>query len=328
MKKAELQAKLAELKIDFNDKDSVEELKKKLAQHTMPLAKSEPTLPYVLMDAEDDNQILAELGGAIIDHFVYSFKQDGKEVTSLSKTGVDAVCVEMANTKNIIYDVVDTQFREDADYFYVDVKVERSRLLFSESGEYKGKAPMGSATGHKRQAKQQRTKFGLKDDQFAYEKAFSKAERNAKMSLIPKPFVLEMIKQFRGEGKVKQIEMRTKVGENHLRLIHGIGAESGMSHEKIKDLVKQKFGYDSLNELEVADLQELTQLIKGQAQETKDLRLPFVLLGEFNARNFMKAKQDAWWKRALEVSQNDPEKATKLVLDQLKGLDEGGDTNA
>lgn len=319
MKKSELQAKLLEMKIDFDEKDSVDELKKKLAVHSVP-AKTEPSLPYVLMDAEDDQIILAELGGAMIEHCVYSFEQDGKKIVGLSKTGVDAVCVEMANSKNMIYEVVDSGVREDPEYFFVDVKVERSRLLFTKDGEFKGKVPMGSATGHKRQAKQMRTKFGVKDNPFAYEMAFSKAERNAKMSLIPKPFIIEMVKKFQGEGRVKQIAMRSKVNEGHLRLIHGVGGEQGISHEKLKDIVKKEFGYDSLNELEVADVDRLVTLLKASAKP-KDFRLPLTLMGEFNARGFLKAKQDAWWKRALEVCANDPLKAEAKVLAQLKEQD-------
>lgn len=320
MKKAEIQKELEQRGIPYEEKDKVSVLKNKLNQTKAIIPKKEsPSLPYMLMDRQDDTLILQELQGAVIEHLVYSFKdRGGKEITSLSKAGVDQTVLEMSNKKNFVYEVVDTNFREDEKYFYVDVKVERSRLLFNRRGEYKGKIPMGSATGHKRQAKKVFTRKGLQDDQFAYEKAFSKAERNAKMSLIPKPFVLEMIKLFRKKGQVKEITLEQKIGSAELRTIHAVGAELGLNHEKIKDLVRDQFGYESLNEIEKGQLQEVMELLKGM-EKPRMPKIPMELIGFFNEKGTLKAKREAIWSSVLKEVGGEVNKAVEVIKTRMRG---------
>ena len=58
--------------------------------------------PFTAMDKLDDEAIVAELQGQIVDTLAYQFEKDGQTVTGLSKAGVDAVCREMAKQGEVI----------------------------------------------------------------------------------------------------------------------------------------------------------------------------------------------------------------------------------
>ena len=317
MKKAEIRKKLDKLNIPYTEKDSVDILNKKLAQAKM-LEKKEPNLPYVLMDSEDDQQILAELQGAVLDTYVYSFEQEGKTITGLSRAGVEQACRESANKRGEVYRIMDEpKVEEDAEYIKAIIKAGRYKILLDKKGNFKGEILLDTAIGAKRQWKKLRTRDGkIIDNRFAFEMAISKAQRNAKMSLLPYKFIAEMINIYRKQGKEKVIIAGKKIGSAQLQYLHGLSNEYGITHEKLTDIVKKEFGYESLNELQMEQVSRVVELIKQS--KPKVIEMPVELIGLFNAKGVMKAKRDAMFLKALELSNNDPAEASKLLKEQLE----------
>jgi hypothetical protein len=317
MNKAELRKALTEKGIAFTEKDGIKALKEKLGVTKLPTI-TDPSLPYVLFESEDDNQILAEMQGAVLDKFVYSFPQEGKDIVGLSKAGVEQACRESANKKGEVYRIIDTPvIEEDAEYIKVIVKAGRYKILLNNKGDFKGEILLDTSIGAKRQWKKLRQRDGkIVDNKFAYEVAISKAQRNAKMSLLPYAFITEMIKLFKKGGKEQVIQPNRKIGASQLQFIHAIASENGLTHEKLGEVVRKEFGYTTLNELEMNQVNRVVELIK--ASKPKVVELPLELLGIFNSKGIMKAKRDAMWLKALEISKGDENKAVEFLKQQLE----------
>lgn len=159
------------------------------------------SLPYELMDSEDEKQILAEMKGEVITAFVYSFQdKSGREVTGLSKVGVDNVCRESANKGEVFRVIGDPIIQDSEDAINFVVKVGRFALRPDGKG-----VMLDTTLGAKRQLKKKLIKNKMQDDPFFFETGLSKAERNAKRKLLPEKMILEMIKKFKAEGKVKNL---------------------------------------------------------------------------------------------------------------------------
>lgn len=146
-------------------------------------------------DAEDDQQILAEIQGRnldILDRLVYSYSdRRGNTVTGLSLTGVRETVREMnrrglARIRITAAPPIITETDE-----YVDA------IVYAED-ELNG----GGSWGAKRQPK----KTGTYLNPFALEQALSKAQRNAMFALIPAAYVVEMIKEYTEAGRSHELK--------------------------------------------------------------------------------------------------------------------------
>ena len=154
--------------------------------------------PFVLMDAEDEKQIVAEMRGEIIKAYVYRYTDKGHTVEGLSKAGVDAVAMNLAMKKRPLR-VLEQTVSEDDNYIKVIVKV--GRYIINEDGT---ENLLDTTLGTKRQAK---FYAGGKENPFAYEQAVVKAERNGKRKLMPEKIIIEMMKLYKNEGRMKDIEI-------------------------------------------------------------------------------------------------------------------------
>lgn len=66
-------------------------------------AQSLPADPFEMMDRMDDELIVAEIEGRVVDTWVYHFPGEaGVEQWGLSKVGVDASCAELAKKGEVI----------------------------------------------------------------------------------------------------------------------------------------------------------------------------------------------------------------------------------
>ena len=171
--------------------------------------------PFSIMDRLDDEAVLAEMQGEVIEEYVYSFEQDGRKVTGLSKTGVNAVTAEMAKRGEVIRELdITTQWEPDAKAILIIVKA--GRFLVDKEGK---EILLETTFGAKRQPLQmpihKKDRFGraiageweLTEDPFFFEKAVAKASRNAKRALLSEPLIIQIINQAVNEGgkKVKRI---------------------------------------------------------------------------------------------------------------------------
>lgn len=176
---------------------------KEVTQEVLEAEKITPATPdsepFELMDQQDDEQILAEVqgkGAAIAEDWVYSFQQDGKEVTGLSWTG----------TKNAAY-----WFRRkkmaDLAITQLDVQPDPTNKEYMLVKAYcEDKINGGGMWGTKRQWIKLKTRNGgIIDNPFWYEQATSKAQRNAMQAMMPADWIAKLVKDWIQDGKVKKL---------------------------------------------------------------------------------------------------------------------------
>lgn len=128
------------------------------------------TTDFQQLDKLDENQIIAELQGAVAQDMVYSFRSGGKQVTGLSWSGVKHLAARLGNIQIDLLQVLDTQ-----ESWVVLCKAqigESSRIGASEQPKITSKG---------------------KPDGFALPKATSKAQRNAIRALLPEKLIVETI---------------------------------------------------------------------------------------------------------------------------------------
>lgn len=127
------------------------------------------TTDFQQLDKLDENQIIAELQGAVAQDMVYSFRLGGKQVTGLSWSGIKHLAARLGNIQVDLLQVLDTD-----DSWCVMCKAQ-----IGESSR------IGAA-------EQSKTMKG-KPDAFALPKATSKAQRNAIRALLPEKLIIETI---------------------------------------------------------------------------------------------------------------------------------------
>jgi hypothetical protein len=137
--------------------------------------------PYELMDRRDEEQILAELGELppdVLNTMVYSFRQEGKEVSGLSWIGVKTLVVELGQ-----YTIEDLTVEETDTVFRCICKATDKKNDVSMYGTAEQEKVMKLHEGKERK------------DPFALQKASSKAQRNAFIAVLPKGIVAAFIKK-------------------------------------------------------------------------------------------------------------------------------------
>jgi len=225
--------------------------------------------PFLLMDQEDEKQIIAEMQGEIIKQYVYSYHDRGRVVEGLSLAGINAVSIHMAETGHPMR-VIEQNITEDAEFIKAVIKV--GRYSVKNDGTEVG---LDSAYGAKRQAK---FYVSGKENPFAFEQAISKAERNARKKLIPEKVIVELMKQYKNEGKVKEI----KATDADYEVQNNPGTKSDqITPEQIDELKKlaRDIGYKKLDLAAYRqdpgayhrDMEVFSKM-KGLIAETKALR--------------------------------------------------------
>jgi len=143
-----------------------------------------PPQAYEIMEARDEAQILAEIQGQILEEMVYSFRVGGREVTGISWVGIK----EIARRYGKI-DVDLIQLLDSPEVYTIIVKAKDIE---------KGNGMLGVSTQAKvMQLKNKETQI----DQFALQKALSKAQRNAIRALIPETFFKTIFSELSGGKK-------------------------------------------------------------------------------------------------------------------------------
>jgi len=211
-----------------------------------------PTQEFVVAsEFADDEAIEAELMGRAMEHYVYSFKQDGKQVTGMTVAGVNEMSRQLTKKKDsgIKIRIVPDSIKIERDVEEGGVKGVSVILLAENmlSGE--------TAIGAKFEPYKKTGRNGEYDNTFALEKAVSKAERNAKRKLIPEKMAIEMIKKFVKQGNVQalppanqqpaQVQAPQNNNVDYLsKLITMLAREAGV---KISDKTTEREWRDILN---------------------------------------------------------------------------------
>ena len=161
------------------------------------IATRDESLPFKLMDALDDQLIIAELEGRMPEILTYHFTDKGQEVWGLSKAGVDEATGELAKQGEVIREM-ELNFTDGKDEAFFNVKA--GRYAIAKNGQ---EVLLDTKFGTKRQGK--KTAKG-NDNIFWYEQGSIKACRNASMRLIPKTIVQAVIENAKQKGKVKEVK--------------------------------------------------------------------------------------------------------------------------
>ena len=131
------------------------------------------------LERRDEEQILAEMEGKYLDEFVYQFQQGGRTVTGLSWAGIKEIAYRMGHI------TVDLERLEEKETHYV--------IIVKATDTEKGNSRLGIST----QPKTMKRRTGPdEEDQFALQKAMSKAQRNAMRSLMPEEMLKTWISRF------------------------------------------------------------------------------------------------------------------------------------
>jgi hypothetical protein len=162
--------------------------------------------PFEIMDRLDDKQIVDSIKGAIIEAFVYSYREpSGKLIEGLSKTGVDESCKRLANKGEVIRELECDMEKEDDTYAYFKAKA--GRYAISPDGK---EVLLETKIGHKRQCKYIVGKGNVPDRQrpnsFWYEQGGQKSLRNCRRDLLSEEFMIALIKEWKEKGRVQEIK--------------------------------------------------------------------------------------------------------------------------
>lgn len=144
---------------------------------------------YKIMDGQDEQQVLEELQGHYLTEFVYSFKAGGRDVIGLSWAGIKELAYRYGGIQ-----VDSCNIEDKGDFWLVTCKasdIKRSNSRF------------GVATQSKTMKRRDGT---VEPDEFALQKATSKAQRNAIRALMPEIAVKQYIDQFLTEKNGKAQE--------------------------------------------------------------------------------------------------------------------------
>lgn len=140
-----------------------------IVQSGRPPQKSLPVQVFQEMDRRDENQILAEMRGELLEDFVYSIAVDGRRVTNLSCAGV-----KEAIRRHGQIEILDVRTEQDDKEYRVLVRV---RDLANKVDV------LGAATAEKNRP-------------FAWTLAHNKAERNAFAKLLPAKLYATLIQEW------------------------------------------------------------------------------------------------------------------------------------
>ena len=160
---------------------------------------------FAIMDALDDDLVIAEIEKRVVDTWVYHFPaKEGPEMWGLSKKGVDQALEELEKQglcfeEDFCSVVLDPS---NSDYLLFSAKVNKYRY-----DRNLNRIHLGSLTGYKRQWTKEKRKDGsIVTDRFYFEKGCAKALRNAKSRAISVELESKIIAFAKEQGKIKNVE--------------------------------------------------------------------------------------------------------------------------
>ena len=148
------------------------------------MGKEQGNEEFALMERRDEQQIIAELQGHYLEEFVYSFEQGGRRIIGLSWAGVKECAYRLGGISVESCEVLEL---EDA-----------WRVLAKAVNKADGSIRWGAC----QQPKTIKYRSGGEaPDEFALQKAVSKAQRNAIRALLPEVFIKTFIDRYLEEKR-------------------------------------------------------------------------------------------------------------------------------
>ena len=165
--------------------------------------------PFQVIERLDDKALIAEIRGKALQAYVYQFFKDGKPIRGLSVKGVEAACREMAVKHGMALRILNHHV-ERTDTAYIAV-VTAGRYMVSSDGR---EVLLDTALGSKEEPFLETRRGGSTyPNTDAYDKALSKAARNAKLKLMPEDLKQAIIAEFIKLGKVQNVDVDQSTGE-------------------------------------------------------------------------------------------------------------------
>jgi len=162
----------------------------------------------IVIDRLDDDLIVQELQGRAVETWAYRFSEGGQEVTGLTVTGVEQACRESGRHGEAIR-ITDHTETETDDAFHAVVTA--GRYYVAGDGR---EVLVDTAIGAKREPKLKWSPKNAKwyTDKFAFEKAISKAARNAKGKLLDDGLKAEVVAMALKAGRYRDVPQREQKG--------------------------------------------------------------------------------------------------------------------
>lgn len=160
-----------------------------------------------LIEEAEDADIIAAIGGKIVETWVYTFQQGGSTVVGISSKGVEAAARELAKEGEAIREIDCVLTFED----------ENEARFLAKAGRYAVHADgreilLDVAVRGKRVQKVMRLQNGgTRPDDSWYEKGITKAVRNAKLALLPESVQSLIIAQAATNGRQRTVGPRQQV---------------------------------------------------------------------------------------------------------------------
>ncbi|KKN74091.1 hypothetical protein LCGC14_0394310 [marine sediment metagenome] len=154
---------------------------------------------YLVMERRDEAQIVEALEGRYIEEFVYEFESGGRKVTGLSWMGIQEASREYGGIVCPIEKMIMKLTKT-----HVAVTIEAKDI---KTGSVR--------IGHSKQQRRMSLRSGkFLDDEFAEQKAISKAQRNAIRQLLPQTLLKQWIERHRsGTGSAAKPKEAPKAAE-------------------------------------------------------------------------------------------------------------------
>lgn len=183
------------------EKEEAAHMMKVKTKSALPVAVQEEQEVYHLMEARDEAQIVADLEGRFVEEFIYEFCRRHKWHNGLRPS--ECTC------KDLVVGISWFGIQEASrTYGRIQVPIEKAKARDTgEEIEFMVEAvdtqTNSSRIGISSQSKMMRTQQGAVRDQFATQKALSKAQRNAIKQLLPQTMLKEWIQRHRNGGNGK-----------------------------------------------------------------------------------------------------------------------------
>ena len=291
---------------------------------------SMPGWVYKKMDQMDDEALAERMLGnsSIAQKLLYSFKQGGQRVIGFSDAGVNEAWNERTRDFGLCAKVVRagdkqviTVIDED-DYIMVIVLVGEYRLgVNSKTGEPIS-LEMNTALGAKRQWKKMQKKDGsICPDLFFFEKAITKATRNAKLKLLPLTFQEKMKERFLQVGSVTAVTSTGYITNEQRKYLIGL-CDNNL--DKLKAFLKT-MNITSSTKIPANIYEDIKQkLLQMKRQLAPPPEIPKAIHEEFDEYEILadetiaEAKRRITWEKFYNENQGDTKKAAKALVAYIK----------
>ncbi|HEV2036923.1 MAG TPA: hypothetical protein VGU71_22455 [Candidatus Dormibacteraeota bacterium] len=157
---------------------------------------------FATFDRMDEDLILREMRGDVLSSFVYSFKMtDGNTVSGLSYVGVKEAARYLGGISTNLETPLQVVKDEGGERWMCVVRATDAQRALSLLGTASQPTKMKLKSG------------AFKQDDFAAQKALSKAQRNAIRALLSEELALKVIAEFTKSGKVRHVQHDEAVQE-------------------------------------------------------------------------------------------------------------------